>query len=200
MMIQTPQIECLFPKLIYIVDNVLEDQLSVYEEKIKKFFQTAGTYRDNYLAVDSTHRTNDNLHLNNDFADLANIILKHVRSFANSLGYNKTSTDRLMISNMWSNISYAGDFVGLHTHPGGFISGAYYIKKFTNSKISFFNPYANYVPPETYNYLSDTKKDYDCEPGRLMLWMSDFLHGTEKQTEGEKIVISFNIVLPNYVE
>jgi hypothetical protein len=30
-------------------------------------------------------------------------------------------------------------------------------------------------------------------PGRLLLFKSDLMHGTDKQGAGEKIVVSFNI-------
>ena len=47
--------------------------------------------------------------------------------------------------------------------------------------------------PQQYNSLNYKYCEYDCIQNRLLMFKSDFMHGTEAQVTDEKIVISFNI-------
>ena len=189
-----PQIHKWFPKPIYVVDDVLIDYLSAYEGRIQELFKTIGASTNGILSVDSTHKTNDQLHLDPVFQTLINAIYEHAYNFLVLLGYSNEFIDTIDITNMWANISHKDDFIFPHVHSDSLISGAFYIKKYAGSKIKFFNDVTSMMPkPSTFNELNYEYCDYDCNPGRMLLFKSDFLHATERQTDGEKIVISFNL-------
>jgi uncharacterized protein (TIGR02466 family) len=193
-----PQIHKWFPKPIYIVDDQLIPLIPTYEAKIKELFKNVGGNTNGMLSVDSTHKTNDQLHLDPVFESLNNIIYEHAYNFLVNLGYNNEFIDTLDIINMWVNISHKDDFIFPHVHSNSIISGAFYIKKFEGSKIKFFNDVTSMMPkPTTFNELNYEYCDYDCDVGRLILFKSDFLHATERQPDGEKIVISFNLGVQN---
>jgi len=193
MITSTPQIHTWFPKPIFIVDGVLQDKIDFLESKVREVIKNTGTQGNDFLSVGSTHKVSPDLHKNPDFKDLADVILEHAKGFASRLGHGSNRVDRLEIGTMWTNISYQGDFIFPHIHPDSFLSGVYYIKKFPGSKITFFDNYNMLPTSDEFNDLSYEYCHYDCEPGRLLLWKSDFLHGNGRQTEGEKIAISFNI-------
>ena len=76
------------------------------------------------------------------------------------------------------------------------MSGAYYVKTIEENSITFYdqiNP--SFEPPKYNNPLNWSTTNYACVPARLLMFRSNFIHGTSRQEgEGEKIVISFNIV------
>lgn len=195
MLTPTPQIHTWFPRSIFIIDNVLESKLPEYEQKLREVLAETGTHGTDFLAVHSTHKTSPNLHKNPFFQDLTTEILTHASSFVAKLGYPANYFENLQIDTMWTNISYEGNYIFPHIHPASFISGVYYVKKFPDSKISFFKDYNMLPTPESFDQLSYEYCLYDCEPGRLLMWKSDFLHGNGRQAEGEKIAISFNITV-----
>ena len=52
-----------------------------------------------------------------------------------------------------------------------------------------------FEPPKYNNPLNWSTTNYPCVPARLLMFRSNMIHGTTRQEEeGEKIVISFNIV------
>jgi uncharacterized protein (TIGR02466 family) len=189
-----PRIDAWFPVSIFILDDVCKDTLDVLEQKVKEVVEESGTYSNEFLAVNSTHKTNDSLHKLTEFSGLSEEILKNGKIFLVEMGWDTKLVEKLDISNMWANVSSKGQFVMPHIHPGCVLSGAFYIKKDNSSKITFFkNVYDMINFRGTFNSLSYPSCSYDCEPGRLMLWKSDLLHGTDPQQDGEKIVISFNL-------
>jgi uncharacterized protein (TIGR02466 family) len=182
-----------FPKSIYVASNVLLDKLDSYEITIKQIIADKGTDANGMLSVKSTHKIDDQLHTREEFVDLVNYITVSARHFLVELGYTNILID-VKIANMWANISHENDFIFPHVHANSLLSGAFYIKKYPDSKISFFNDIESIFPePNIHNELNYPFCEYDCDPGRLMIWKSNFLHGTSRQTSGEKIVISFNI-------
>jgi hypothetical protein len=189
-----PRIDTWFPKSIYILDDVCKNSLGKLEIAVKDIIKNAGSYSNEFLTVSSTHRTMDRLHTLPEFEDLAIDVLKNAKIFLIEMGWKDTHVDKLDISNMWANVSGIGEFVMPHVHPGSVLSGAFYVKKYEGARITFFNnvyDMSNFVGE--FNGLSYPSCHYDCDPGRLMLWKSDLLHGTDKQPDGEKIVISFNL-------
>jgi uncharacterized protein (TIGR02466 family) len=194
-MSNTPQIHTWFPRAIFLADNVMQSKLLEYEEKIREIVVTTGTQGNDFLAVHSTHKTSPDLHKHPFFQDLVTEIIHHASGFVARLGYSSKYFENLQIDTMWTNISYEGSYIFPHIHPASFISGVYYVKKFPDSKISFFKDYSMLPTPEVFNDLSYEYCMYDCDPGRLLMWKSDFLHGTGRQPEGEKIAISFNITV-----
>jgi uncharacterized protein (TIGR02466 family) len=181
-------------------DDVLLDKLDSYEVAIKALVQQNDTVGDDLLSVKSTHKTYDKLHQEPVFAEFVDEIYKTSTGYLKTLGYSDSFIQKLTIGNMWSNISHANDYIFPHVHKASVLSGAFYVKSYTGSKIIFFNNIndSSTPVPDNENQLSYETCKYDCNPGRLLIFKSDFLHGTPLQTEGEKIVISFNIGLYPY--
>jgi uncharacterized protein (TIGR02466 family) len=190
------QIHTWFPKSILVVDQLLEDQLPIYETRIKELLGDIGSdsWRTDMLYVDSTWDRRQKIHEDPIFSNLVNAIYENVEIYMEALGYTSEFYKQLKITNMWANVSKEGDFLYPHVHPNSLLSGAFYIKRTENSKIKFFNNLTDMFPePPEYNQLNFKFCEYTCDPGRLLLFRSDFLHGTSKQSAGEKIVISFNL-------
>jgi uncharacterized protein (TIGR02466 family) len=182
----------LFPKTLVVIDDLLTDKLDVFETRTRELVNQ-DSYRNGVLNVDSTHTTNQSLHHDPVFEPLVTAIYDHATEYLKELGYFQV-LEFIKIDAMWTNISVAGDFLYPHVHGNSIISGAFYIKTNYDSKIKFFNDIADMMPhPIIPNDLSATQYDFECIPGRMILFKSNLMHSTPKQTGGEKIVISFNI-------
>ena len=114
-------------------------------------------------------------------------------------GYSQKRINDSFIQSMWFNVSNRGDFLFPHMHYGSLISGAYYIKTTKENVILFHDDHKNfYEDPEHMNEFSENVRAFECKTGRLIMFPSDMMHSTPPQTlVGEKIVISFNVVLEN---
>lgn len=187
-----PRIETWFPKTIYVRDDTYKD-LSGLEKSIKSFAETKRTGSFN---VDSSHLTNRFLQKEKEFKNLSNIILENTRIYLKYLGYCDDYIEDCFIGNMWYNISNKGDYLFPHSHPGCVVAGAFYVKTIEENKIIFYDTISPYFEPPKYdNPLNWSTAKYDCVPGRMLLFQSNLVHGTPCQTkDGEKIVVSFNIV------
>jgi uncharacterized protein (TIGR02466 family) len=179
-----------FPTPLYIADDILLHRLSYYEGHIKAI----KTVKNSLISVDSTWEVNNQLHLSPDFTDLTDEIYGHARYFLAKMGYDDNTISKIKMNNMWANVSHVNDYLFPHVHANSFIAGAFYVKSFEGSKIKFFNNLTNMLPrPSRFNRMNVDYCEYDCNPGRLVLFKSDTLHGTTRQLGDEKIVISFNI-------
>ena len=189
------RIETWFPKSIYVCDDFSTDLIPELEKRILE--SELGKKRDTQLYVDSTHKINRKIHSYEPYQTLSNRILNEVKTFVKSLGYNKSVADLSFIAGMWYNTSDKGDFIFPHNHAGSFISGAYYVSSVLENEIIFYDNLNDvYQPACEQNQLSFQNASYKCRPGRLLLWRSNFVHGTPIQLEqGKKIVISFNALL-----
>lgn len=184
-----------FPKSVLVEDNICLENLSSFERKIKELFEQKGKYRGGMQHVDTLHPVYPHLHTHNEFKPLIDVIHSQGRFFLQQLGY---TTAEFYISSMWSNISYKGDYLFPHIHAGNILSGAFYVKSDPKNKIKFFNLPDDMFPlPQQFNELNYKFCEYECLPGRLLMFKSDFMHGTESQITDEKIVISFNIKFAN---
>lgn len=187
-----PRIETWFPKLIYLVDDICINELGIYTKEIKK--NKIKTKRTQILNVDSTHVNFRQLHTIKLFSNLVEQIENNSRLFLSYIGYSDDYIKKCCVVDMWYNVSNKGDYLFPHTHPGSILAGVFYVKTAVNNKIIFYDTNNNYEPPENITNLSMTTCEYQCIPGRLLLFRSDFTHATPKQdVDGEKIAISFNI-------
>ena len=188
-------IETWFPTSIYIANNLLLDKLPIYEKRIKEIVKDKNIHKTTFLNVNSSWGTEDvNLARDVVFIDLLKEIQGHVYEFANALGYDESFLKTLKFDQAWANISNENDYLYPHTHAASVFSGAFYIKTYEDSKIYFHNKIDSMIPiPKNDNILNLKNCKYDCLPGRLLLFKSDLLHSTPRQTHGEKIVISFNV-------
>lgn len=185
----------LFPKSIYVEDNVCMKMLSDFEKNIKLLKNE--TKRISVLNVDSSHQVNRKIHENAPFCFLAEEIIKHCKEYMKIYGYSEKTYREISLVDMWFNISGKGDFNFPHTHPGSFLSGAYYVKTAPENVLVFSEENKNvYEEPARLNELSAPFFPLPCIPGRLVIFHGNMTHGTPPQpSEGEKIVISFNTVL-----
>lgn len=180
-----------FPKSVYIEEGLFTDQLPFFEKKIKELFDEKEVIRGSMLNVNTIHPTYPWLHTLPEFSSLVKEIHSHAVIYLKALGYAHAE---FFISNMWANVSHKGDHLFPHIHGDSVISGAFYIKGDVLNKIKFFNMPDDMLPaPQEFNDLNYKYCEYDCLPGRLLMFKSNFMHGTESQLTDEKIVISFNI-------
>lgn len=182
-----------FPKAIYFQPNILNDKLDLYEREIKNALSEVGSLRDGAKNVNSTHRLQTNLFDVCNLDELRREFFDRSKYFLNELGYNNIQS--LHFDNCWANISYPGDYIFPHNHNGSMISGVYYIKSSLHEKIKFFNSPTMHSDPDIWNNLNHQHCEYTCVPGSMLIFMSDLMHGTEKQHCEEKISISFNMSL-----
>lgn len=188
-----PRIETWFPKTIFVRDNVCPEILNNLEESVKSLSETKRTGSFN---VDSSHLTNRMMQKEKYFDELSESILNNNKIYLTNLGYCEDFISDCFIGNMWYNVSNKGDYLFPHSHPGCIVAGAFYVKTVEENNIIFYdtiNP--SFEPPKYDNPLNWATAKYSCIPGRLLLFRGDMIHGTPCQnTDGEKIVISFNIV------
>ena len=187
-----PRIETWFPKTIYVRDGICTDLLSELEKKSKEY----DTKRTGSFNVNSSHLTNRMLQKEEHFSDLSNAILENVKIYLGYLGYCDDYIAECFVGNMWCNTSDKGDYLFPHSHPGCILAGAFYVKTNEENQIIFYDTISPaFEPPKYDNPLNWSTTRYDCVPGRLIMFRSNMIHGTPCQMEeGEKIVISFNIV------
>lgn len=191
------RIKTWYPKSVYIANDVRTDLLNPLSEKIKSLSESEGTIKTASLHVESSHIINRKIHLQEElFKDLSEEIMMHVARYASALGYCDAFIDRCQMADMWYNISDKGDFIFPHSHPGAFFSGAYYVKAMPGNEIKFYGKLDHYVEvPQNPNQISCSIATFDCIPGELLVFQSDLVHGVPaQQVEGEKIVVSFNVV------
>ena len=182
-----------FPKPIFKATNILVDKLSYFETQVKQVFgKNHGAKREDMVAVMDFQTAND-LHTNPNFKELVDEIILKAKIFLVELGHLQL-INTIQVTNMWANINLPGDFLFPHVHNDSVLSGVFYVKTYPGSKINFFDNITSMAPqPAIRNDLNWDMCSYDCTPGEILMWKSDFVHGTRKQDTGEKIAISFNL-------
>lgn len=191
------QIHKIFPKVVYQVDDICLNHLDDFKEQILKL--KTDTKRSPTLNVDSSHTTLQTIHRIKLFDVLSQTVLYYVKDFMQSYGYADSRINDLRMGFMWFNISDKGDFLFPHIHGGAFISGAFYVETAPDNHIIFYDGTKNiYEESSISTEYSHQFFKIDCVPGRLLLFHGDLHHGTPAQeSDGRKIVISFNTVLNN---
>lgn len=186
-------IEYLFPKSVLIEDNVCLDELDLFKTKIHNTFSLMGYNQNEFIGVESIHKTYPNLHQDFEFKSLVDSIYKHSSTYLKNMGYSSQFISNVKITEMWANRSSYGDTLQIHTHPNSLLSGAFYVESYPDSKLLFSNLSNMRPDPETFTEASANIRWYDCIPGRLIIFSSDMPHGTNQQTSEGRTVISFNL-------
>lgn len=180
-----------FPKLVYFKDGLFTDQLESWTDIVREQIENSKIKYTSELAVKSNHG-NSNLLEIEELKPLWEAIADHSQWFVGYMGYLNFE---LQLVNAWANISTKGDYLFPHTHPGSLISGAFYLKSSPADNILFMDQESSLMRPSHPHEMTWNKVTYQCQPGRLLLFKSDTLHGvTRQQDEEEKIVISFNLI------
>jgi len=179
-----------FPKTIYYKNNIQIENLHVYRNFILNNICVDKFQKTDLKKVNSSHKVFDALHKKNIFNTLSKIIIEECYSYLNDLGFLNRE---IYIDKMWTNVSGNGDYIFPHNHNGSFISGVFYVSSNPENKIKFFNMPTMFPDPDVWNINNYQYCEYSCIPGTLLLFQSDFIHGTGSQIGDEKISLSFNI-------
>jgi uncharacterized protein (TIGR02466 family) len=183
----------MFPRTVYYSKDILPTEVVA---TLADALSTANidTIKDTRLSVNSSHRTLNELHKVPEFKGIADAIMIHCKEYGKLLGYSDQQLGGLFVHNMWFNKSDKGDFNFPHNHPGSVFSGAFYLKTTPENKI-FFHNFDNRIIPDNTNDYQNAESWLQCTTGHLIIFQSDLIHSNPRQEEeGEKIVISFNIV------
>lgn len=183
----------MFPKTVYYTKDVVPaDVIEVLADALSN--AEIETIKDTRLSVNSSHRTLNELHKVMEFKGIADAIMSHCKEYAKLLGYSDQQLEGLYMPNMWFNKSDKGDFNFPHNHPGSVFSGAFYLKTTPENKI-FFHNFDNRIIPDNSNDYQNAESWLQCTAGHLIIFQSDLIHSNPRQeNDGEKIVISFNII------
>jgi uncharacterized protein (TIGR02466 family) len=184
-----------FPKHILCLDNICLDHLEDFKQGIMQVLGNSGSKTSDLLNVQSTHKTNADLHEYQVFDPLTSCIEQIFPDFAMFLGYDPLYAMKLNIANMWANVSDQGGYNFPHTHSGSIISGVFYVESIEENNLVFFDNYINMEFPINASGEGYDRLTFQCKPGRLIMFRGDFPHGAPpQQGPGRKIAISFNIV------
>ena len=191
------KIEELFPKPVMVVDNVCLAELAQFEQIIHNIMTSKGTVSTDFQYVNSTHATMDDLYNVVQFQPLVKEIQNSAFIFLEKLGYSEQSISVMKLKQLWANSSTKGNYLFPHIHSNSILSGAFYVKSSDTDYIQFYNDITDAtLVPDTPTEINQRSVDYQCVPGRLLLFKSNMLHGTTiKKDMNEKIVMSFNIGL-----
>ena len=169
---------------------------SKYLEYAKDLMQTdKGQNRSN---VYSWHSSPEKHPLNDKkLEDLSKFICDSAKKVIAQMGYDKI---KLALQESWFIISPKGAYNKQHTHPGGFISGSYYIGG-VSSPIVFYDPRVikNFTEPKGMsNKTAYNVSNISMFPkeGDLIIFPSWLEHSVpENNSENERVILSFNFNL-----
>ena len=104
----------------------------------------------------------------------------------------------IQFSGSWSVRLSAKGFHISHTHPGGWISSAFYVALPDASQLG--EPPAGWItfglPPPELGLSLPSYQQIEPKAGRLVLFPSTMWHSTAPFAEGERLVISFDVGIP----
>lgn len=163
-----------------------------------------GLQRSNFRSLGGWHSQND-LHKRPQYKKLTDFISACCTSISEQNGYDRSY--RLQVMGMWSVINPPGSSNRSHIHPASLWSGVYYVQTPKNAgKIEFTDPRtqqlmmpARYVPNKKRPPTCWTKVNFTPKSGLLLIFPSWLYHSVapnlseNKGTDGERVIISFNI-------
>lgn len=184
-----------FPTTIFkgtVTDLTLCDNL---EKSIRKLHRTK-----NGNHIGKTHFISyDNLHENEEFKDLCEVVLNESNQILNTLCVVR---DDHYISAMWANITSENHRHMLHIHPNSLLSGIIYVKTppgCGNITFSDPRPAARMLEPDYFemNQINAGVMQIAPQKGNMIFWPSWLPHGVEKgQNQGtDRIAVAFNVMI-----
>ncbi|RMD62287.1 MAG: hypothetical protein D6826_07780 [Alphaproteobacteria bacterium] len=128
------------------------------------------------------------------------------RAGASVLDFLKVDYSDFAITGCWANVHPPGTSHRPHIHPNNFLSGVYYAQAphATDGLILHDpRPQAHLLSPRVKKLTEPTASEIriDAHPGRLIVfpaWLEHSVAPTE--AEGERISVSFNIMLNHFTE
>ena len=194
-------IENIFPVPIHLVDidnfSSLQKKLIylAYQERGKNQGRTASNVGGYQSSPFDLRDRNDVL--SSTLLD----IISNLPCFKKSIKFNVSA---------WVNINKSGDSNQNHNHPATNLAGVLWVKIPKNSgNIKFLSPYNFTAYGEMLSYTDDFKEqtnyyyDYIYEPreGSMLIFPAHLIHKVEENmSEKDRISISFNIDLLNFLE
>lgn len=202
-----PQIEALFPTLVYRagldradrLNHALEQaafELAEHDEAGRRWCARHGYpgYTSYGSLVDLPDRSAP-------FARLKRLIEQHAARFARELHWDLRG-GKPLCDTMWVNVLPEGGSHSSHLHTNAVLSGTYYVKSPPGAgPIVFEDPRHALMmaaPPRKASAprASRTYVSQDPTPGTLLLWESWLRHEVPlNRATGERISVSFNLVI-----
>ncbi|MGN6516907.1 MAG: TIGR02466 family protein [Rhizomicrobium sp.] len=135
------------------------------------------------------------------FAELADLLDRHVRGFARALDYEMRG-QRLTLDSLWVNVMDKGSIHSAHIHPHSAISGTYYVDvprgaadiRFEDPRLAMMMS----APAKKERARRENQTFVRISPkaGTLLLWESFLRHEVlPNNARGKRISISFNYAM-----
>ena len=194
--------ELIFPTPVWKFDNVGIDVKSlsdfVYHVKDEDPTGRKSSNEGGWQSWDFINAVMDD----HPLTQIRDAIMERAYACADEFGFEEYS---LGMINLWLNVNNKGDFNHLHTHPGGVLSGVYYLKlpnccfghlsfvrDLNYSQMKCFWGDGNNV--SQWDHMNETEHDIFPEEDQLVIfpaWLPHIVH--KSAGEGDRISISFNI-------
>ncbi len=148
-------------------------------------------------------QTEQNLHLQPDFADIAKVIVDAGEAAMRSI---EAEHKGLAITGCWANVNPPEARHRAHTHPNNFLSGVYYLRAPQGANhISFTDPRVQRsVMQPRYrkdNVLNASTINMEVADGVMILFPSWLQHDVRRNASNEeRVTIAFNLMLNDYLE
>lgn len=178
-----------------------EDLTNIDNKQIKKYCKTIsskhkGRVLSNYGGWQSSD-FNLNSFQHQELNALSNIIDQKIKECARFL--NVKTDKKISVDNLWININYTGNSNLIHTHPGSFLSGVYYVSTPTDcGRIVFQHP--SEMIDFWWQSFTDGNTDITCsninfeaKEGRLLIFPSWLKHYVQSNNSSKpRMSIAFN--------
>ena len=133
-----------------------------------------------------------------EFADLKNIVQKHIEHYVSKV-YKPKYDVKPYITQSWLNWTKPGEYHHTHEHPNSFVSGVLYIHADpAEDKIKFHAKGYQQINLETDNYDVFNSRSwwFAVKTGGIVIFPSSLTHNVEQVTAGEtRISLAFNTFL-----
>ncbi len=183
----------LFPVTISIEQN--EKHSNVQDQLIENCLtikNKVGVGGDNWDATTYNTCSTYNILKDDNFSNVNRWVINKVKEYATALGFNNDIKDM----DAWFNIYQKYDYQETHDHEGNDISAIYYVKCPENSGKLFFLSHEAKGVKDTFkedNPLTWKKYYFDPEPGRLVIFKSNLMHGVlQNKSDDFKISFAYN--------
>ena len=190
----------LFPTLLYEADLSAPALLGNLAHSIRTFASEdmagRGWSRDKGYKGYTSYASLDDLPQRDPaFADLARLLVRHARRFADELAFDR----RPKLDSLWVNLLKSGGHHGAHLHPHSILSGTLYVEVPPGSgAIRFEDPRLAMMmaAPRRRDDAPEAMCPFvtlDPRPGLLLLWESYLRHEVlPGAARSDRLSISFN--------
>jgi len=148
-------------------------------------------------------QTEQNLHLEPEFAELVKYIHLHANS---ALEFLSVEYEDIQITGCWANITGKGNNHKRHSHPNNFLSGVYYVETHPGSNTIMFHdprPQTSTIKPQVKKMTLENTDNVLTEvtSGNMLLFPSWLHHSVPtNQNSNRRISVSFNLMFQQFAE